>query len=550
MSSESGIKKLLVVIFIFVILFTYLAITSSWKSGTAPGPSALAIYSDGRVVLSLTDRLILLTQDGTLSGEYLFEKLSVYGPVGDIEAISDGRLLIADGGSKDLKICDAELHRCSNFLATTSDRDAKLGQFLNVSVDEIQGTIYVSDIEHHRIVLFGLDGSFQGILVPKTGALSFPNDIVFWGDNEILVANTMKERVDSINMSTGKTVANYPTSSRFVVNNQSKPTRIIPLPNYTWWVVARSNSMKGTSILTFDSAWQATGRLQDDKLIQPSDLALTESGVLVTDKESVGVYLYSQSGQPLGHFGDSRLQEILLEAKDRYHLAKLMKYVSIGALILLMAIALLLERKRKGLEDKKKSKQANMQVAGNLTIDIPQSLHYSIRAFLLVFVLMLPFSFFLTGFDNSFLTSFLSTISAIVLFMYLIARRIPLKIELANGILNVTDYKKVLHRAPLMDVVFSPAAILLKNNYFLLGRDGFLVKDKEKYKQLLTLLQNNKSISEWQFFKHQLWQEPVLFTLVTILLIASVISPTVANFSSEKEEIRKDIEVMFDVMQK
>lgn len=535
---------------ILLIIFAVTGIASSFSTRLTPGPTAIVKSDSGTLITSLTNEFLLFNNSGEIERKVEFSFLNIEGPIEDMQIIGPDHLLVGDAGTESLHLCDLQFINCKKINTSNFNRTVKIGRFFKFFFDTASGVIYIADTEQHRLLKLNLSEKIVLEVIPKAGELKFPNDIVKIDENHILLADTMNERVIEIELSrnvAGKITKKISMKSKFIVDNESWPVGIYRMPTDEWWVIARSGSMQGTSVLRFDSDWKPLGRVKHPDMIHPVDIIIDEYP-LISDKMSSQVYRFNKTGEFVSKFEQTSTTATytayLDELWTEFKLLKIVMKISIFMIILMAGILLWQERKRKKQAVNQEEAGAGEENAYEVDIIVPISSHYMIKALFWLIIIALPFTIFLSGFDLVIIITTVSLFILTALKTLSILQHTVKRIQINKNIAVLTNYKNISIKWNLNNIMWNDNKIAMGKEYYLLGKNGALIGGKKNKEKLLkSLLPENKMTMK----------EALIFEITSnkyfyfIVIIIFLVDCAVIYFDETDDDVRKDNRIMREI---
>jgi len=167
-------------------------------------PVGMTVSPDGRLFVADTHyhRVLIYDLDGKLLGQFGREGT---GPgefllVTDVAVDRRGNIYVSEcGGNDRISKFNAEY----KFLKSFGGRDAgeaSLNRPVGLTIDE-QGTLWVADAVHHRLVQFSLDGKYLrsvGAMGDAPGEFKYPYDTALLPDGTLIVAEYGNHRLQQV----------------------------------------------------------------------------------------------------------------------------------------------------------------------------------------------------------------------------------------------------------------------------------------------------------------------------------------------------------------
>jgi len=550
---ENNKNRPMVILFVLIVLFTCLAIYTSYTQMSTVGPTALALSSNNNVVVALSDRFIVLKHNGVIESEVKFDQLGVKGLVREMQGLESGGFIIGDSGHRQLFKCSENFSACLALKQGIDNASYNIGKYHKFYVDEANKEIVLTHTERHELILLDIKGSFIKTLVTKGDFLKFPDGVYPLNHQQILLANSLNKQVIHLDYSGEKTIITnrYNIDNQYAYEGKSLPIEISKTSNGFWWVATQDESLKDNigSVLSFDENWKPTGRLMHAGLEQPIDILGLGEWMLIADMESFSLLAFDQEGTLLNRFGEPRLYEILDRQRTIKEVNEILRYVSIACLLLLLAVALVLENRRKKSEANERA-HLTKEAVDSLIIKVPGTYGSMMRLMPVVLIVLLASSgYLLYGSSPKLVISLgpmmVAWMIVCIVMLRIIVRHIPAAIEVNSGVISISlaDDEKIT--AMVSDISYTDKALIIGENYYFIGKNGAFIGGNDKYKLLIGLLKQAKKIKEGKFQLFMLRKEKFNYFLLVISLLFVLVSSYVLDTG---EEEKKEAETIRDVL--
>lgn len=534
-------------LFIAVLMSACIAVYSSINTLRISGPSAIAADYNG-VIVALYDRFIRLSKDGLLVREVTKENLGISVMVKDIQLLSNGDLIVGDGGNSSLFKCDSELISC---VSLSSNYD--VGHHHKFYVDEANQSIVLSNTERNELVLLNMDGSLDKVLIPRSAMLEFPDGIALIEGDEALLTNALKKQLLKIKISSdgAEIVKGYEVNNSYAVNGQILPMAIARVNNIDWWVAAQANSViEAASVLRFDESLVPQGRLLFDGLVYPVDIQDMGNFVLVADQRAHRLFAFNYDGSGGRIFGDNEFNKILDTQVVHKEISELVRWISLGLLVISLGLALFIENVRK----KEKAQAAELEKLRQpndfLKITTPETMVRIFRIFPIIFVAMMLASGFLLYGAMPELVMVMASIETLLCFtmfltMSMMINRMPKLIEVESGIISFTTQKDEVISDAINNISYADSMVLIKDEYFLLGNKGVLLKDQDGYNKLMSFFNGSEKLGTWQVQKLVFIKDKVTYLALFVVLLLMIF---LMAYTVSSDDIVKEKDLLVDVV--
>lgn len=534
-------------LFIAVLISACIAVYTSIDMLRISGPSAIAADNNG-VVVALYDRFIRLSNDGLLVREVSKENLGISAMVKDIQPLSNGDLIVGDGGNSSLFKCDSELVSC---VSLSSNYD--VGRHHKFYVDEANESIVLSNTERNELVLLNMDGSLDKVLIPRSSMLEYPDGIALIEGDEALLTNALKKQLLKIKISSAgaEIVKEYEVNNSYAVNGQILPMAIARVNNIDWWVAAQANSATETaSVLRFDESLVPQGRLLFDGLVYPVDIQDIGNSVLIADQHAHRLFSFNYDGSGGRIFGDNAFNKILDTQIEHKELSELVRWISLGLLVISLGLALFIENVRKKEKAQADELVKLSQPDDFLKITTPETVVRIFRIFPIIFVVMMLASGFLLYGAMPELVMVMASIETLLcltmfLTMSMIIKRMPKLIEVESGIISFTTQKDEVISDTINNISYADSMVLIKDKYFLLGNKGVLLKDQDGYNKLMIFFNGSEKLGTWQVQKLIFIKDKFTYLALFVVFLLMMFSMA---YTVGSNDIVKEKDMLVDVV--
>jgi len=543
--------KINIVLLVLISVLSAAAVYASYIEAHITGPSSITATSKGNVILALPDRLISFNADGTIKQQKEFNQLGISGPVEDMQQISSGQIIIGDGGQRILLSCDESLTHCRKLNDTTNHYD--IGQFHKFYIDEPLNRILLVNTEKHELVSLDLKGNLTKTLIDKTDKLQFPSGLYYLGDNQLMITSSLNYHIYQYDISDDKAkktrLVNIDAVARF--NQKYLPINLSRTDNQHWWVVAKSNQLVGSSLLEFDKNWDFQRVIGSNDITHPYDILSLGKWMLVTDLYGIDLQAFNQQGELLSKFGESEFYSSLQNSRNTKQIAAISKQSSIGVILIVLVIALVLERIRKKHE---KQQQASENISHstednhNQPFEIhPKSIYLKLIRIAPVILLILLFIPLIFLWDSSpetlkvMLIGFVPMIIIIGTVVTIAARHFPKKIRVENNTLTITNYKNKEVSMQIQDVVYTNMIIWMGNNYYSLGNNGALIEINENRYRLFNFLEQAKKEKKGKLLVKTILADKWFYLA---LIVSFVITQHLDDLKPDSEILENETEII------
>lgn len=329
--SRSRKANLLALLAILGILGTLLLVwEASQNVAQTAGPSALA-SAGGAVYFVAGDTLYVADAAGALHDAMPLKSLGVAGVVSHLAVFGDG-LLIADGTSGAVRHCSPARRSCTPY---TNIPMARRGGALALSPALEVGRLYVADTDSHQVYAHALNGR-RLYRLDIEGGLKFPNDVVWLGDDQLLVVDTNHHRIIVVQDEGGgrSRLLQEMAAKNDLGRGNTWPTAAALDGHGNTWVINSDGFLKNGELIVYDAAGRAQRRVDLGKGADPVVLALSRGAVLVADYANYRLQRIDTNDYRVEAFGDGAVRDALQSLQGRRTHWQRMSHLSIGMMVL------------------------------------------------------------------------------------------------------------------------------------------------------------------------------------------------------------------------
>jgi hypothetical protein len=521
-----------ITLLILMVLWVYVAISSSLNVMSLVGPTSIAVNKDGQVIVALSDRFVTTDKKGNVIEVRNFEDAGITGLVNDVKLLANGDVLLGDGGSRSLYVCDSYLASCNTLQPGNAADKYDVGKYHKFYIDRQSQKIILSDTEKHQLVALNMDGSLSSVLIPKSGSLNFPDGVHELSDGHVLLANSFKhELLDiAITANEAEILNRYSTDNGQAAVKNNLPFEMGQISDDRWWVALRQNSATSdsSSVVVLDDMFKPVKTLKHEEMISPVKILDIDYSVLIADMYAYKVFSFDHEGNNGYVFGDSELNSILLDQKSSKVFNEYIRWLAIGAILLTLVIALIVESVRK--KEKREADELIESESNEVGLTLTTSGSYVKMMRLMPVILLIIMGtsgFLLFGSMHELVVyKMLPMFLMILLFTVAIVsvtKYIPKSIYINDEMISVVDQKDNELSDSINNVEYSRSALWVKGNYFNIGSDGKLLKDKDGYKILMDCLKSAPMVSAWVQFKRLFSRSKFISSIAVILGVVILI---------------------------
>jgi hypothetical protein len=218
------------------------------------------------------------------------------------------------------------------------------------------------------------------------------------------------------------------------------------------------------------------------------------------------------------------------------------RWLAIGAVLLTLVIALIVESVRK--KEKREADELIESESNEVGLTLTTSGSYvkMMRLMPVILLIIMGTSGFLLfgSMQELVVYKMLPMFLMVLLFTVAIVsvtKYIPKSIYINDEMISVVDQKDNELSDSINNVEYSRNALWVKGNYFNIGSDGALLKDKDGYKILMDCLKKAAMVSAWEQFKRLFSRSK--FISSTAVIIGFVILIIVMSGGADKD-LNKD----------
>ncbi len=448
---------------LLIALFLGLRLWAAARAVSFIGPAAIRQGANGTIYIMSNDFLYLTDTEGNLLDKIPASKFGIEHFIGDFWVYKNGDILLrrasqgltvsgeaelfarTGAGEKDrlgtgesiLQRCSIGTFQCKTFGSGGEVFD-KITAF-DLSVDEGTGITYLSDVVGHQLLMLDDNGH---VMKRSNTPFQFPNQIALEDDGLLYVADCNNHRVAAVKTEKDDFGAVVKEFKLVHPRNPLKPTWPMSLahtPDKKWWVINADDNMSNGIVMILNEKGGFEKVIPLPENADPLRLLVAGDRVLATDPSLMRVYSVSQNGELQDDFGSLSFKMDLSELRRERHGYEVIARVSMWALLVLLAGALLLARQARVQAAAEAAIHAKPgAVAGTTTRRDPGTRRYDyhsligphrIKFAVITVLLVAAFSFFilisrgLTVFQKGFFPATLLGHFAISFFTYLHLKR-------------------------------------------------------------------------------------------------------------------------------
>lgn len=309
--------------------------TLVWKAvegvATTAGPSALATGDGGEVYFVAGAMLYRTDHNGVLQDSVALEALRMGRTVSQL-AVSGEALLVAEGGGR-LHRCDPVHHSCT--LLATIPMLHRGGPLAVAAAPEVR-RLYLADADNHRLYAYGSDGK-RLYELDIDGGLKYPNEVIWLGDDQLLIADTNHHRivvVQDLGGGSTRLIGKLAADSEFSRDGHTWPTAVKRDAAGSTWVINSDGFLHDGDLIVYDVEGKARRRIDLGEDADPIVLAALPKAMLVADYQNYRLQRVSLDGLRVDAFGDAAVAGILHSLQTRRDHWQQMRNFSIGMMVL------------------------------------------------------------------------------------------------------------------------------------------------------------------------------------------------------------------------
>lgn len=521
--------KLNIVLLTLISVCAAVAVYASYIGTHLTGPTSITTTIKGDVIVALHDKFVRLDASGVINQQKTFNQLGISGPVEDMQALSDGQLIVGDGGLRKLLSCNELLTMCDKLSSDTNPYD--VGQFHKFYVDEQASRILLTNTEKHELVALDLKGNWVNTLIDKTRELKFPSGLYYLGDDKLMITSSLKQHIYQYDISGDKAKKTRLINVDAVAIHGEKylPINLSRTDNNHWWVVAQDYQLIGSRLLEYDENWKFQRVIGASEMLHPYDILSLGKWLLVTDLHGVDLFAYNLQGELLNKFGEQAFYRELKNALNIKQASEVAKHTSIVLILVLLIVALVLEQRRKKNLKKKVDSENEVireENINKLVFEIHTKTSYlkllRLMPVVMLIVLSIPLIFLRDSSPETLsvmMFGFMPIFVIIITATSIAVRHFPKKIRVESNMLEITTYKNKQVRLPIQDIVYNNMIIWMGNDYYSLGKKGVLIELNENYYRLLKFLEQAKQEQKRKLFVKTLIVDKWLYLALVVAFI-------------------------------
>lgn len=311
--AKIGLAVILMLLFIAALGYR-LSVTS--KASGIVGPSQMAVGPDA-IYISYNHQIIELSRSGAIRGRHPLSALGMTFPPIDMLMLGDGRLLLADQSPARLLACDPITWSCQTLAEAVA---GKFNAQYKLIVDPADDSLMASDFDSGRLWRLSLENSRISTLT-DTGLLSGTNDLAMDRNGDLWVADSKNYRIALLH---GDDHDQWRISRSFDADNDYArrghdwPMMLALDKAGDLWVTQPNPTALGSAdLVIYDPDKGANSRVALPEDAHPTDLAVTDDGVLATDLERFDLYRIDPRTHAVSRLADPAFYAVLEEDSQR-----------------------------------------------------------------------------------------------------------------------------------------------------------------------------------------------------------------------------------------
>jgi sugar lactone lactonase YvrE len=347
------LERALYLIFVLIVAVLGALGWSLYRWEHVYGPTYAAAFDDGRVMVASGAAFYDLDASGKLLRQFKLRAVGLGPIVTDFQALKDGTALVGDSKAGAIMKCDFHAYRCAPLYGPKGDA-GRLAPAFKLAVDEARGRIYVSDTQHHRLLVLALDGRLLGSSEGTGLKLSFPNELILLDPKRLAVADTGNGRIAVVDVSGEgfRPALLAEIHAHTVVDGVAMdPIAVrVDKEGRLWMVLANNELETGVIAIHGKDGERAALLTMEVEAPDPLSLVMLDDRVLVLDPSGVAIDVIGAGDRDVGSFGDAAFEAALdATAWQRWIYGMIRSYSSTALLSLLIVgiVIHLVDRRRK-----------------------------------------------------------------------------------------------------------------------------------------------------------------------------------------------------------
>lgn len=305
-----------------------------WESGAGiaatAGPSVLAAAGD-EVHFVAGGSLYRTGADGALRETVPLAALGLDGMVSGLAVLGE-ELLIAEGRAGRVLRCAPARRACVPFL--TEARPHPDGA-LALAVAPEARRVYVADSSRHQLHAYDLSGR-PLYRLDIEGGLKYPNEVVWLGDERLLIADTNHHRIIVVrDEGGGHTRLDQRMDAKTDLGRGNTwPTAAARDGADRTWVINSNGLLRNGEVIVFDGEGNARHRIDLGAGADPIALAAVPDAVVLADYDHYRLQRVALADLRVTAFGDAALEEALRTLQEERAHWQRMRHLGFAMMVL------------------------------------------------------------------------------------------------------------------------------------------------------------------------------------------------------------------------
>ncbi len=279
------------------------------------GPDWISAVGE-TVCISLDRTLYRLTSSGMFLDRVRLSDLGIKGTPADIQALSDGDVLIGDRDSGSIHRCNLDTMNCRTLVSPEKQDFQGLYKFYAV---EARGQLFITDNDSHRLFVQDLNGSGNPLELEGTDFF-FPLDLWMGQDGLLRVADSGHDRLVALQVE-GTSIHEADTlltgKNALKLIGRTKPVASTQSPNGDWWVLIADALLGNADLVVYDSTHELKRKVPLPDGADPLALAWVGKQIVLTDEGLLRIYTVDPETETIQDFGDAEFQSHIQGFRER-----------------------------------------------------------------------------------------------------------------------------------------------------------------------------------------------------------------------------------------
>lgn len=306
-------------------------------------PTSVEVMGDGDVAIATRSDLLIADEFGSLKKFSPLSDLGITDIVNDLQALPNGKLLLAEAGSGVVHSCSLISMSCVRLISPGGGGFDPQANSVKITLDETEQVLYLANPWKQQISKYDMSGKYLG-KVKVGGTLLYPNDMWVLDNGQVVIADTNHHRIVS-SADTGYRGAVPPSSIQRGYDEVNFSTRGYPLGvilfSGKWWVVQSAEAAISSWISVYDTdgshLFEVNLKDGDDPVvIEPYSDGL----VLAVIQNNARIAMFDSDGEEAGIFEGDGLFSYFEKVRNEQIQLNRIRYFAWAIIVLAGLLAL------------------------------------------------------------------------------------------------------------------------------------------------------------------------------------------------------------------